>query len=67
MSPNKSNVHKLDGKLYHCHQAVVITFDVEYIVLVADIVDAVERFPDVGKASPLAPLHNGSPLLQSDL
>ena len=67
MSPNKSNVHKLNGKLYNCHQAVVITFDVEHLVLVADIVDAVEGFSDVGKASPLAPLHNGSPLLQSDL
>lgn len=44
---------------------MIVSLDIEHIVLIAHIVDAIERRLHIGKAMPLAPLYYRHPLLQS--
>ena len=67
MSTNKANIHKLNSKFNHYYQTIVIAFDIENIVLITYIINAIKRFLNIGKTGPLASFHNGSPFLQSDL
>ena len=43
---------------------MIVSLDIEHIVLIAHIVDAIERRLHIGKAMPLAPLDYHHPLLQ---
>jgi hypothetical protein len=45
MSTNKANIHKLNGEFNHYYQTIVIAFDVENIVLIAYIINAITEYP----------------------
>lgn len=64
MGADKPYIHELDGKLDNHHQAMIVSLDVEHIVLVAHIVHTVERSLHIGKASPLTSLDDCHPFLQ---
>ncbi len=44
---------------------MIVSPDTEHIVLIAHIIDAIERCLHIGKAAPLAPFDYRHPLLQS--
>lgn len=44
---------------------MIVSLDIEHIVLIAHIVDAIERRLHISKAAPFAPLDYRHPLLQS--
>lgn len=67
MSTDEADIYKLDGEFNHYYQPVIVAFDIEDIVLITYVVNAIECFLYIGKASPLAPFYNGSPFLQSNL
>jgi len=62
---DKPDIHELNRKFYNHHQAMIVSLDIEHIVLIAHIIDAIERCLHIGKAAPLAPLDYRHPLLQS--
>ena len=67
MSANIANINKLYGEFYHYNQPVIISFNIEYIMLVANIIHTIEGLFDVREASPFAFLDYGRPFLQSYL
>lgn len=44
---------------------MIVSLDIEHIMLVSDIIYAIERRLHIGKAAPFAPLDYRHPLLQS--
>ncbi len=44
---------------------MIVSLDIEHIVLIAHIIHAIERRLHIGKAAPFAPLDYRHPLLQS--
>jgi len=67
MCSYKSDVNKANTELYYGNKSEFISFDVEYIPLVAHIVNAVENLTDVGQTLPFAFLHHLAPDLQGSL
>lgn len=64
MRPHEADKHFADGELDDYNQSIVIAFNVEHIVLIANRVYTVERFLYVGEASPLCPSRFFEPVLQ---
>ena len=54
MSPNETDINKLYREFYYYNQPVIITFDIEYVMLVAYVIHTVKRFLYIGKTRPLA-------------
>ena len=65
MSPNETDINKLYREFYYYNQPVIITFDIEYVMLVAYVIHTVKRFLYIGKTRPLALLDYSGPFLQS--
>ena len=65
MGADKSYIYKLNSKLNNHHQAMIVSPDVEHIVLIAHIVHTIERCLHISKTSPLTTLDYRYPLLQS--
>lgn len=42
MSTDKTNIHELNGEFYYYDQTIMIAFDIEYIMLIAYTIHAVE-------------------------
>ena len=63
MSANETNINKLYSESYHNNQPVIISFNIEYIMLVTHIINTIEGLFYVCKASPFAFLDYGSPFL----
>lgn len=51
MCPDKSNVYPLDCKLDNNYKTMVVASDIKHIMLVADIIHAVEISLYIGKVS----------------
>ena len=43
MIPNKAYINELYGEFYHNNQAICISFNIENIMLVTNIVHAIKR------------------------
>ena len=65
MGADEPYIYKLNSKLNNHYQAMIVSLDVEHIVLIAHIVHTVERRLHISKASPLTALDYRYPLLQS--
>ena len=57
MSTDESYIHPFDCKLYHNYHSMVITTNIEHIMLIAYIVNAVEVFLDISITRPMGFLH----------
>lgn len=67
MGTYKTNIYKLNRKFDYHYKPIAISFNVEHIMLIANIINTVKCLFYISETSPLAFLHNGCPLLQSDL
>ncbi len=65
MSANKTNIYKLDGKLYDYNQSVIIALDIENIMLIIYIINTVIVLLYIGKTGPSTSFHSRNPVLQS--
>lgn len=63
MSTDKSDVNPLYCKFDNNDKSVVVAFDVEYIVLVSHVINAIEVSFDIGEIFPTGSLDNFQPLL----
>lgn len=63
MCPDKSNVYPLDCKLDNNYKTMVVASDIKHIMLVADIIHAVEISLYIGKVFPTCHLYNLHPFL----
>ena len=52
MCSNKTDIYRLGGKQNQDHQAVVVTFDVEHISLIANGIYAIKCVLDISETSP---------------
>ena len=64
MSTHKTDVHGPYRKLNHCHKPVIVSTDIEHIVLVSHTVRASECLFHIGKTSPLCLTHFLKPFFQ---
>lgn len=64
MCAYKADKDSSNGEFYHYYQSIVITSDVEHIMLVADIVRSGKIFTNVRKILPLGLLGDVVPSLQ---
>lgn len=53
MSANKTNVNCFYSELYNDNKSVIVAFDIENIVLVTHIINAIKRTLYICKTSPL--------------
>lgn len=60
MSANETNINKLYSEFYHYNQPVIISFNIEYIMLVTHIIHTIESLFYICKASPFTFLDYGS-------
>ena len=44
MCANKTDKHCPDVKKYHCYQSVFISFDIEYVSVIPNVIDSIKRF-----------------------
>lgn len=58
MSSDKSDINPLYCKFDNNNKSVVVSFDVEYVVLVSYVISAVEILFDVSEVFPLSSLDN---------
>ena len=63
MGAYKANIDKLRSKLNNNYQPIIVALDIEYIVLIAYIVNRVESIFYVSKCLPLAAFHFPYPIL----
>ena len=54
MRPYKSDIYKPNCKLNHGDQTEIISFDIEYITLIAYIINAIEGLFYIREATPFA-------------
>lgn len=67
MRPYESDVYEPNRELNHSHKSEVVPFDVEYIVLIPYIINAIKSLFYISKTTPFALLNFLHPVLQSDL
>lgn len=63
MCSDETDIHPLDCELYHDYQPMVVTPDIEHIMLIPHIVNAVEILLDIGKTGPVGFLYCFEPCL----
>lgn len=63
MSSYKTNIYKLNGKLDNDNNSICIPFYIEYIMLIANIVNTIKSWLNISKIIPLAFLDNRNPFL----
>ena len=63
MSSYKTNIYKLNGKLDNYNNSICIPFYIEYIMLIANIVNTIKSWLNISKIIPLAFLDNRNPFL----
>ena len=63
MSSYKTNIYKLNGKLDNYNNSICILFYIEYIMLIANIVNTIKSWLNISKIIPLAFLDNRNPFL----
>lgn len=63
MSPNETNVDKLRSELNYDYESIIIPFYIEYIMLIANIINRVKSLFYIGKILPPGFLHLGYPVL----
>lgn len=66
MRAYKTDIHKSYRKLHNSHKTKIISFDIENIVLISYIINAVESIFHIRKTSPFASFYFLNPILQSD-
>ena len=67
MSPDKPNIHPFDCKFDDYDKTVVISPNVKYIMLIADIIDTVETLLNISKTFPVRLFYCLHPILQGYL
>ena len=67
MRPYESDIYKPNCKLNHGHQTEIISFDIEYITLIAYIINAIEGLFYIYETTQFAFLYLLYPILQSNL
>lgn len=67
MCSYESDVHKLRCKLNDNYQSVIVSFDIEYIMLISYIIHTIECLFYVCEAFPFAMFDNRDPFLDSNL
>lgn len=63
MSAYKPNIHKLNGKLDYNDKPIIVTFKIEHIMLISNIINTIKRCFDISKTFPLTPLNFYNPIL----
>lgn len=64
MCPDKTDIHSPYRKLYHSYQPVIVSTNIEYIVLITYIINRIETFPYVGEILPVGIPYFMKPILQ---
>ena len=59
MRTDESYIYEFDCKFNYYNQSIIIAFYIEYIMLISYTVNSIESLFDIGKAFPIALLHNG--------
>jgi hypothetical protein len=67
MRPYESNIYKPNRKLNHGNHAEIVAFDIEYIMLFANIINAIEGLFYIYETTQFAFLYLLYPILQSNL
>ncbi len=63
MRSDKANINPFYSKFNNYDETMLVAFDVKYIVLVPNVVNAVETSFDIGKVFPISILNNLDPFL----
>lgn len=67
MRPYESDIYKPNRELNYGNQTEIVAFDIEYITLFANIINAIEGLFYIYEAAPFAFLYILYPILQSNL
>jgi hypothetical protein len=61
---HEPNVNGAAAEKYHCHQAVMISFDVKNVTVIANEVNVIEAPANISEALPISRFTLEKPLLQ---